>query len=276
MQLSSTLVRGAVCSIEERDGLGLGENSWFLSISHEKSSWLVQVFDYPTTSAIVSHLESKLTVMARRAAGTAAIARHDKAAGGHGIPSGDDALLDALYAAAGGGAATVPVARGRPNLSSGGPTPSRELGATSSPVAVTGCSFRPLVLPGDGASVLRDPGLPVSDAILPVPLSRWDRSRSGAAAEQLPAQFGAFMGAVELFDASAFGLSPLEALHVDPQHRLLLEAAADLAASEAALVQGEVGVYIGISWTEYHKLAEAHATGAGASGPYSAQGAVLR
>ena len=34
-----------------------------------------------------------------------------------------------------------------------------------------------------------------------------------------------------------------------------------------------MGVYVGISWTEYHKLGEAHND---TGGPYEAQGAVLR
>ena len=169
--------------------------------------------------------------------------------------------------------------------------------------------------------------LPTHDAILPVPLSRWDRhhnwpSNADSATSSLPAQFGGFLANAELFDAAAFGLSPSEALCMDPQHRLLLEAAAEIvssrrrksamvsprvranagpgvspanlphyfegmdarqrqghlaAAGEAAAMSplgDNLGVFVGISWTEYHRLAEAHMGAAG--GPYAAQGAVLR
>lgn len=63
---------------------------------------------------------------------------------------------------------------------------------------------------------------------------------------------------------------------MDPQHRLLLEAAAHLlpaAGSKSHLdVQG-AGVFVGISWSEYSALCKAHGA---EGGPYAAQGAVLR
>ncbi|KAI8473975.1 MAG: polyketide synthase [Monoraphidium minutum] len=96
------------------------------------------------------------------------------------------------------------------------------------------------------------------------------------------ARFGAFVRGAEAFDAAAFGLSPGEAAAADPQHRLLLESAGQLLAGSPLAGAGAgggaggaargTGVFVGISWTEYHRLAQAH--GAPQSS-YTAQGAVL-
>jgi acyl transferase domain-containing protein len=97
--------------------------------------------------------------------------------------------------------------------------------------------------------------------------------------------FGTFLQGVEQFDAAAFGLSGPEALAMDPQHRLLLASAAQLlAATGAPSLQGssgravhqrvveDTGVFVGISWTEYHTLSKACGQPVGAN---TAQGAVL-
>jgi acyl transferase domain-containing protein len=89
-----------------------------------------------------------------------------------------------------------------------------------------------------------------------------------------------------------------EALAADPQHRTLLEGALQLLLPLRAKCSGDpshqmrgsgtstvfdsMGVYVGVSWTEYHTLAKAavgHQAGRSRSlalGPYAAQGAVLR
>jgi acyl transferase domain-containing protein len=88
-------------------------------------------------------------------------------------------------------------------------------------------------------------------------------------------QFGAFMSDIDLFDPSIFGLSGPEALSMDPQHRLILEASGEVLAagnSYHATLPTQLGVFIGISWTEYGQLAGAAGTAVSA---YTAQGAVL-
>jgi acyl transferase domain-containing protein len=63
---------------------------------------------------------------------------------------------------------------------------------------------------------------------------------------------------------------------MDPQHRLLLEAAAHLIPTPGAthhLDLAGAGVFVGISWSEYSAICKAHGA---EGGPYAAQGAVLR
>ena len=112
-------------------------------------------------------------------------------------------------------------------------------------------------------------------------------------------QFGAFMCGVDEFDAAAHGLSAAEATATDPQHRwvavqftgalgpvgvpvcqastdrcpslpplyalrLVLTAAAEALAAGStlqALAPAHAGVFVGISWTEYARLAADAGTG---------------
>lgn len=74
-------------------------------------------------------------------------------------------------------------------------------------------------------------------------------------------QFGVLMGAVDLFDATAFGISTPEAAMLDPQQRLLLEAAAEAlqtADSSAFGVHSALGnrtaAFVGISSMDYNKV----------------------
>jgi len=66
---------------------------------------------------------------------------------------------------------------------------------------------------------------------------------------------GGFIEGVDLFDAPFFGLSPRETIHVDPQHRLLLEmvqeACEDAGIPSTALAGTRTGVFIGISTHDY-------------------------
>lgn len=66
---------------------------------------------------------------------------------------------------------------------------------------------------------------------------------------------GGFLEGVDLFDAPFFGVSPREAVHIDPQHRLLLElvqeACEDAGIPPKALAGTRTGVFIGISTHDY-------------------------
>ncbi|MEV5238431.1 SDR family NAD(P)-dependent oxidoreductase [Streptomyces cinnamoneus] len=69
---------------------------------------------------------------------------------------------------------------------------------------------------------------------------------------------GGFLEDIAGFDAAYFGISPKEAAHMDPQHRLLLELTAealdDAAVAPATLAGSDTAVYVGISDTSYGAL----------------------
>ena len=72
---------------------------------------------------------------------------------------------------------------------------------------------------------------------------------------------GGWLEGIELFDPGFFGIAPREAACIDPQQRLLLEVC-QRALEDAALVPGAlagqpVGVFVGISGSDYGRLAAA-------------------
>ncbi|MFV0131896.1 SDR family NAD(P)-dependent oxidoreductase [Streptomyces sp. HMX87] len=126
------------------------------------------------------------------------------------------------------------------------------------PIAVVGVSCR---LPGGitGMDGLWEALLQGRDLITEMPADRFDvdrfvdtemprRGKSYTAA-------GGFLDDIAGFDAAYFGIPPKEAAHMDPQHRLLLELAAealDDAAIDAERLAGtDTAVYIGISDASY-------------------------
>lgn len=66
---------------------------------------------------------------------------------------------------------------------------------------------------------------------------------------------GGFVDGVEYFDADFFGVSPREALRMDPQHRLLLEVAwealEDAGVPAEDLAGSKTGVFVGITRSDY-------------------------
>lgn len=78
----------------------------------------------------------------------------------------------------------------------------------------------------------------------------------------LPVQFGVFLETVDMFDAGAFGISTPEAAVLDPQQRLILEAAAEVlqsggssfSFSSYAAVSNRTSVFVGISSMDYNKV----------------------
>ncbi len=104
------------------------------------------------------------------------------------------------------------------------------------------------------------------DCIVEIPKERWDwkeyfsddRTKSG----HHYSKWGGFIAGVDEFDPLFFNISPKEAKYIDPQERLFLQQAwmaiedagytrANLQASHAEDLPGQVGVYVGVMYTEY-------------------------
>ena len=136
-------------------------------------------------------------------------------------------------------------------------------------VAVHGFVTR---LPGQAQAT--QAGMSGMDTIQRIPPSRWDSDVALTA--DPPSRFGSFLADPFDFDPSAVGISLPEALLMDPQQRILLEAIAELAmgaSGESGLQLGwkEVGVFVGISTPDYADVAKAHS----AISPYTATGSAL-
>jgi polyketide synthase PksN len=104
------------------------------------------------------------------------------------------------------------------------------------------------------------------DCITEVPAERWDwrqyysedRSREG----HHYSKWGGFIAGVDEFDPLFFNISPREARYIDPQERLFLQhawmAVEDAGYTRATLqvpcegdLAGQVGVYVGVMYSEY-------------------------
>lgn len=130
--------------------------------------------------------------------------------------------------------------------------------AAGAPLAVVGMACR---LPGGANSpeefwqLLRD-GV---DAITEIPSDRWPVDRlydpDPAAPGRMTTRYGGFVDEIDRFDAAFFGLSPREAVQLDPQHRLLLEttweAIEDAGIDAHSLSGTDAGVFIGMRASEY-------------------------
>ena len=95
-----------------------------------------------------------------------------------------------------------------------------------------------------------------SSTISKVPPSRWDTAKVRLDEDvERRALYGAFIHGAERFDAGFFTVSPGEVSCMDPQQRLLLEegyAALHNAGHRRAALEGSsVGVFVGISYTEF-------------------------
>lgn len=100
------------------------------------------------------------------------------------------------------------------------------------------------------------------DAIREVPADRWDIDAyfdaDPDAAGKMYTRWGGFLDEVDRFDARFFGVTPREAVTMDPQQRLLLEVAWEslehAAQSPARLLGQQVGVFVGLSSTDYLQM----------------------
>ncbi len=98
------------------------------------------------------------------------------------------------------------------------------------------------------------------DAIEDAPAYRWQGPDwvENEAGVPIPIRKGGFIHQVEMFDAAFFHISPKEASHMDPQHRLLLEeswyALENAAIPVESLRNSLTGVFIGIYSHDYEHL----------------------
>jgi microcystin synthetase protein McyG len=133
--------------------------------------------------------------------------------------------------------------------------------AACEPVAVIGLGCR---MPGGGDSPnafwkLLAEGV---DAIEVVPSSRWDADAFYDPRPETPGKantkWGGFVNGIDQFDPAFFGVSPREAIGMDPQQRMLLEVSWE--ALENACVPAEslngspTGVFAGVSTNDYAML----------------------
>jgi acyl transferase domain-containing protein/acyl carrier protein len=132
--------------------------------------------------------------------------------------------------------------------------------ASSEPVAVVGlaCRFPGAANPSAFWQLLCG-GV---DAIREVPKDRWDLEAlfdpQVEAPGKMSTRWGGFLEDVAGFDAAFFGVSPREAVQVDPQQRLMLELSWE-ALEDAGLVPGQLqgtrtGVFFGAMWMDYSRL----------------------
>lgn len=109
------------------------------------------------------------------------------------------------------------------------------------------------------------------DCIVEIPAERWDYR---AFYDPVPGKlgktrnkWGGFLDGVERFDAAFFGVTPREAMALDPQERLFLETAwqtlEDAGYPKSALTNRQVGVFVGVMYGEYQLYGAGNASGAG-------------
>ncbi len=148
--------------------------------------------------------------------------------------------------------------------------------AEAEPVAVIGigCRFPGARSPEALWALLRD-GV---DAVGVVPPDRWDVDAFYSGGEVRPGKintrWGGFLEEVDRFDPAFFNLSPREAEQIDPQQRLLLEvgweALEHAGVAPSSLAGRPVGVFVGISNSDYNRLRPA-----GQGDAYSGTGSAL-
>jgi phthiocerol/phenolphthiocerol synthesis type-I polyketide synthase C len=128
---------------------------------------------------------------------------------------------------------------------------------TPAPIAVIGMACR---FPGaEGLDAFWKLLVSGGDGIREVPDGRWDQAQLEQSLPgkngELRTRWGGFLDDVDQFDAHFFGIAPREAVHVDPQQRILLEvtwdALADAGLPASQLTGSPTGVFVGISGSEY-------------------------
>lgn len=98
--------------------------------------------------------------------------------------------------------------------------------------------------------------------IIEVPENRWNRERFYHPDTSIPrkmhTKWGGFVSNLDMFDAQFWGISPREALRMDPQQRWLLECAwesiEDAGYRPSSLKDTRTGVYVGIASNDYAQV----------------------
>lgn len=146
-----------------------------------------------------------------------------------------------------------------------------------SSVAIVGVGLR---LPG-GVCSLEDLWPVLADGrdmIADVPPERFDQGRfldpAGVRLGKTYTVAGGYVGDLAGFDAEYFGISPKEAAKIDPQHRMLLECAAE-AFDDAGIdpkdcAGSDTAIFVGISTRDYGDLQDRRPS---MSSPYDMSGA---
>ncbi|HXA51418.1 MAG TPA: beta-ketoacyl synthase N-terminal-like domain-containing protein, partial [Candidatus Acidoferrum sp.] len=133
--------------------------------------------------------------------------------------------------------------------------------ARTEPIAIIGMGCR---FPGDANDpaafweLLREG----RDAISAIPADRWDADAyydpDPEAIRKMCTREGGFLKGVDLFDPQFFGITPREAVHMDPQQRILMEVAwealEDAAIAPATLQGSRSGVFLGLCGYDYSCL----------------------
>ncbi|GHD52872.1 polyketide synthase [Thalassobaculum fulvum] len=146
------------------------------------------------------------------------------------------------------------------------------------PVAVIGIGLR---MPGgaEDADAFWDMLEAGTDAVTEVPPERWDADTyydpDPDAPGKMNTRWGGFLRNVDRFDAEFFGVSPREAVSMDPQQRLVLETAwralEHAGVPPQSLAGSRTGVFLGICTSDYARLGDASGT-LGALDTYSGTG----
>jgi len=132
------------------------------------------------------------------------------------------------------------------------------------PIAVIGIGLR---MPGgaEDADAFWDMLEAGTDAVTEVPPERWDADAyydpDPDAPGKMNTRWGGFLRDVDRFDAEFFGVSPREAVSMDPQQRLVLETAwralEHAGVPPQSLAGSRTGVFLGICTSDYARLGDA-------------------
>jgi acyl transferase domain-containing protein/NADPH:quinone reductase-like Zn-dependent oxidoreductase/acyl carrier protein len=141
--------------------------------------------------------------------------------------------------------------------------------ARTEPIAIVGigCRFPGGVRDPESFWRLLSGGV---DAIREVPADRWDAEAyydpAPDAAGKITTKQGGFLDEVDRFDAGFFRIAPREAVHLDPQHRILLEVAweaLERAGQTRASLEGScTGVFVGLTTGDYAQIIRREGSGA--------------